>query len=242
MKLLAMDTTTLVMGVAVLDLDEWRLLGEITTNMHKNHSVRLMPTIDGLLRDLDLAMDDIGMIAVTSGPGSYTGIRIGVTTAKTISWARQIPLYSESSLTVLAMNGLWFDGVVVPMIDARRRRVYTGVFERQEDGMGELIPQQVMPVDDLLERLGKLGRSALFLGDDVARFAEEIRAKLGDLARFGSPAEHVPRAGQLALLCARKWQNGEKPEGSDFSPNYLQLTEAEINWQKRHGNGEGAHG
>ncbi|WP_124726482.1 tRNA (adenosine(37)-N6)-threonylcarbamoyltransferase complex dimerization subunit type 1 TsaB [Staphylospora marina] len=233
MKLLAMDTTTLVMGVAVLDLEDHRLLGEITTNLHKNHSVRLMPTVDGLLRELGLSMDDIGVLAVTSGPGSYTGIRIGVTTAKTISWARNLPLYSESSLTVLAMNAGRFPGAVVPLFDARRRRVYTGVYRTEGQRVTEVMARQVMPVDVLLEKLDALEEPVLFLGDDAGRFEEDIRARLGERALFGNPADNVPRAGQLACLCAERHRRGERPETMDFSPDYLQLTEAELNWLKR---------
>ncbi|MBA4495573.1 tRNA (adenosine(37)-N6)-threonylcarbamoyltransferase complex dimerization subunit type 1 TsaB [Paenactinomyces guangxiensis] len=242
MKMLTMDTSTLVMGIAVLDLEEKRVLGEVTTNLHKNHSVRLMPTVDQLLRDLDLAMSEIGVLAVTAGPGSYTGIRIGVTTAKTISWACGIPLYSESSLTVLAMNGYHFDGVVVPLFDARRRRVYSGVFQRDGEKMSEVVPQQVVEIESWLKQIGELRRPVLFLGDDVARFQDVIAGSLGDAAHFGSPAENIPRASQLGILAWHKWINDEPPEHADFAPNYLQMTEAEANWLKKQGNGETSNG
>ncbi|SEN39730.1 tRNA (adenosine(37)-N6)-threonylcarbamoyltransferase complex dimerization subunit type 1 TsaB [Lihuaxuella thermophila] len=241
MKMLAMDTSTLVMGIAVLHLEEKRVLGELTTNLHKNHSVRLMPALDQLLGDLELNMSDIQALAVSAGPGSYTGIRIGVTTAKTMSWALGLPLYSESSLTVLAMNGLRFDGVVVPLFDARRRRVYSGVYRREGERMVEQIPQQVVEVDLWLEQIAELNQPALFLGDDVVRFEEVIRRRLGEKARFGTAAENIPRASQLGMLCRHKWANHEPPEHADFSPNYLQMTEAEANWIKKQGNGETSH-
>lgn len=233
MKLLSMDTSTLVMGAAVFDLETRKVLGEITTNLHKNHSVRLMPTIDRLLRDLDLKVDEITHLAVTSGPGSYTGIRIGVTTAKTIAWARQIPLYSESSLTVLAMNGLRFDGLVVPMFDARRHRVYTGAFQPGQGRIQEKFPQQVIAVDRWLEQIASTNQPVLFLGDDVIRFQEEIQAAIGEQAFFGTPAENIPRPASLAWLACQKWNRHEPPEHKDFAPNYLQLTEAEANWLKK---------
>lgn len=111
MKILAIDTSTLVLGVAVLE--EGSLLGEVTTNLRKNHSVRLMPTIARLLEELELKVEDLDGVAVAAGPGSYTGIRIGFTTAKTIAWSRQIPLVPVSSLAALAMNGYRFPGKVV---------------------------------------------------------------------------------------------------------------------------------
>ncbi|MGA8943265.1 MAG: tRNA (adenosine(37)-N6)-threonylcarbamoyltransferase complex dimerization subunit type 1 TsaB [Thermoactinomyces sp.] len=233
MKLLSMDTSTLVMGVAVFDLETRKVLGEITTNLHINHSVRLMPTIDRLLRDLDLKVDEITHLAVSAGPGSYTGVRIGVTTAKTIAWARHIPLYSESSLAVLAMNGVRFDGLVVPMFDARRHRVYTGAFCFEQERIQETFPQQVIAVDLWLEQLANTNQPVLFLGDDVSRFQEEIQAALGKNAFFGTPAENIPRPAALAWLACQKWSRQEPPEHKDFAPNYLQLTEAESNWLKK---------
>lgn len=242
MKLLAMDTSTMVMGVAVLDMEKNQVLGEVITNLRKNHSVRLMPTVANLLNDLELTLDDIGGLAVTSGPGSYTGIRIAVTTAKTISWARKLPLYSDTSLKVLAMNGFYFDGVIVPMFDARRRRVYSGCFAQTNGKLVEVLKQQVVPLDDWLKQLSELNRPVLFLGDDVKTFKEDIQKAFGTRAFFGTAFENIPRASQLALLAVDKWKNHEPSEPIDFAPNYLQLTEAEVNWLKKHGNGDYMHG
>jgi tRNA threonylcarbamoyladenosine biosynthesis protein TsaB len=241
MKLLAMDTSTLVMGVAVMDLENQKILGETVTNLHKNHSVRLMPTIEQLLNDLDLAVDDLTHLAVTRGPGSYTGIRIGVTTAKAMSWARQIPLYSASSLAVLALNGARFGGWVVPMFDARRRRVYTGAFRMDNHEIREKLPQQVITLNAWLQQLKESGEPVLFLGDDVVRFEEEIRSTLGKQACFGTPQENIPRPASLAWLAYQKWSRQEQPEPPDFSPEYLQMTEAEANWLKKQRK-EGANG
>jgi tRNA threonylcarbamoyladenosine biosynthesis protein TsaB len=242
MKLLAMDTSTAVMGIAVMDLEHAQILCETTLHLQRNHSVRFMPMMEHLLHELELTMADIHVLAVTAGPGSYTGVRIGVTTAKTISWARQLPLYSESSLTVLAMNGLRFVGVVVPLFDARRRRVYAGVYERQEKQMVELYPQQVMEIDRWLEQLKKYEQPVLFLGNDVVHFRKEIEQHLGKQAQFGTVAEHVPRSSQLAMLAWRKWADHEPPEHMDFAPHYLQLAEAEAHWLQQQGNGEKRNG
>ncbi|PRZ11961.1 tRNA threonylcarbamoyladenosine biosynthesis protein TsaB [Laceyella sediminis] len=238
MKLLAMDTSTLVLGVAVYDAESDRVLGEVMTNLHKNHSVRLMPAVDRLLADLELSIEEVGALAVTAGPGSYTGIRIGVTTAKTMAWVRQLPLYSESSLTVLAMNGLNYPGLVVPMFDARRQRAYTGVYRGQRGVPTEVLPQQVMEVSALLEWLREREEPVLFLGDDVTKFRESIQEALGDRAVWGNAADHIPRAAQLAWLCGQKWKAHQPPEHADFTPNYLQITEAEANWLKKRGKAE----
>jgi tRNA threonylcarbamoyladenosine biosynthesis protein TsaB len=238
MKMLAMDTSTAVMGIAVMDLEHQQILSEITTHLHKNHSVRFMPAMAHLLHELELTMADIHVLAVTAGPGSYTGIRIGVTTAKTIAWAQQLPLYSESSLTVLAMNGLHFAGVVVPLFDARRRRVYSGVYAHDGEQMIEVCPQQVVEIERWLEQMSRYSQPVLFLGNDVVYFRKEIEQRLGKRAQFGTVAENVPRPSQLAMLAWRKWVQHEPPEHTDFAPHYLQLAEAEANWLKQQANGE----
>jgi tRNA threonylcarbamoyladenosine biosynthesis protein TsaB len=240
MKILAMDTSTLVMGVAIVE--ENRVLGEVTTNLHKNHSVRLMPTVVRLLEDLELSLSDLGAIAVTSGPGSYTGIRIGVTTAKTMAWAAELPIYSESSLTVLAMNGIQFPGLIVPMFDARRKRVYSGVYRSKGNQVEEIVPQQVIELTQLLERIKERDEPVLFLGDDVAKFQEVIRTSLADRAQFGLPMDNIPRPSVLGFLAYQKWARGEEPERQDFALNYLQMTEAEAKWLNKQRNGEMVHG
>ncbi|MBD1372289.1 tRNA (adenosine(37)-N6)-threonylcarbamoyltransferase complex dimerization subunit type 1 TsaB [Hazenella sp. IB182357] len=238
MKLLAMDTSTLVMSVAVLDVKEQKVLGEVTTNLHKNHSIRLMPTIDQLLQDLDLTIQDIALLAVTSGPGSYTGLRIGITTAKTMAWARNIPLYSVSSLSVLARNAVHFKGVIVPIFDARRERAYTGAYRFHNRELKAVLPEQVVGVDAWLSQLKELDEPILFLGDDVVRFRSKIEQTLGDQAIGGSPYENIPRASVLGESAYRRWLNHQPAERINFAPNYLQVTEAEANWLKKQKNGE----
>lgn len=238
MKMLSIDTSTLVMGVSVFCMKEGKVLGEVVTNLLKNHSVRLMPTIERCLSDLELQPADLEAIAVTSGPGSYTGIRIGVTTAKTFSWVRGIPLYSESSLTVLAMNGFRFQGLVVPLFDARRERVYSGLYQRLGDRMIEVLPQQVVNIYSWLEQIKGYQTPVLFLGEDTSRFQSQICEYLGDKAVFGTAMENLPRPSQLSILAWNQWKEGQSSESIHFTPDYLQMTEAEANWLRRERNGE----
>lgn len=235
MKILAMDTSTLVMGVAVLE--EHQVIGELITNSHKKHSVRLMPAIDQLLNELELSIDDVDLLAVTKGPGSYTGIRIGVTTAKTMAWAKQIPFYGISTLEVLAENGFYFDGWIVPLLDARRNRVYTGVYQRKDESLVPVLSPRVIDITSLIRFLDKQQESILFLGDDCRKFTKPIKGALSHRARFGTPAENIPRPSQLGYLAWKKWKENVAPETDQFAPDYLQLTEAEVNWLNQQKNG-----
>ncbi len=112
MKILAMDTSNQVLSVALLD--DKQLIGEITTNIAKNHSVRLMPAVEKLMKDVNVKPSELDRIIVAKGPGSYTGVRIGLATAKTMAWALDIPVIGVSSLEALAYQGILFDGIICP--------------------------------------------------------------------------------------------------------------------------------
>lgn len=234
MKILALDTSTLVLGVAVLD--EGQLLGQVTTNLHKNHSIRLMPTVSRLLKELELQPADLEMIAVAAGPGSYTGVRIGFTTAKTMAWSLDIPFVPLSSLEALAMNGNRYAGGIIPLFDARRDRVYTGWYQGEGDGVVSVVSERVIPIADWLDRLKGKG-PFLFLGDDVRIYRARIEEKLGDEARFGTSAENAVQAAHLGWLAAKRWKRGESEGAMDATPNYLQRTEAEQKWIHARQNG-----
>lgn len=226
MKVLAIDTSNQVMGVAVTNGGV--VLGEIITNMKKNHSVRLMPAIETLLREVHLKPGDLDRIAVASGPGSYTGVRIGVTAAKTLSWALGIPLVGVSSLEVLAQNGRRFHGLVSPVFDARRGQVYTGLYGSPSRGFENVSADRIALLTDWLDVLQQYREKILFLGQDLKKHRETIKAKLGDQAHFAEAGEQNPRAGALALLGGRY-----TPVQSvhTFVPEYLQLAEAEAKWR-----------
>lgn len=234
MKILAIDTSTLVMGVAVLE--EKKVLGELITNSKKKHSIRLMPAIAHLLTELELTFEQIDLIAVTSGPGSYTGIRIGVATAKTLAWTNNLPLYGVSTLTVLATNGHYFKGCVVPLLDARRERVYAGVYQGGQPSLSVVVKPQVLVVNDLLDRLAEQDQSVLFLGDDVFKFKDQITQKLQEKAVFGAVTQNIPKPSQLGFLAWQKWLNNELSAQANFTPDYLQLTQAEVDWLSKQKN------
>src|SRR5690606_17037777 len=130
---LGIDTANTPLSVAIVK--DGTILAEVNSSMAVNHSLRAMPVIEELFETVKLQPKDIDAIAVSEGPGSYTGVRIGVTIAKTLAWTLKKPLFGVSSLKVLAANALYCDGVICPIVDARRNNVYAGVYEFAGGGL-----------------------------------------------------------------------------------------------------------
>ncbi|GGP16720.1 tRNA (adenosine(37)-N6)-threonylcarbamoyltransferase complex dimerization subunit type 1 TsaB [Oceanobacillus neutriphilus] len=227
MKILAMDTSNQVLSVALLD--DKQLIGEITTNIAKNHSVRLMPAVEKLMKDVNVKPSELDRIIVAQGPGSYTGVRIGLATAKTMAWALDIPVIGVSSLEALAYQGILFDGIICPFFDARRGLVYTGAFQWKNEKLEIVMEEENILMTEWLVKLQKTGERVLFLSQDTEAFKELITEYLQDKAVFADKSFQLPRAAHLALL-------GEDREAGSVHtlvPNYLRLAEAEANWQKK---------
>ncbi|RDE34986.1 tRNA (adenosine(37)-N6)-threonylcarbamoyltransferase complex dimerization subunit type 1 TsaB [Parageobacillus thermoglucosidasius] len=224
MKILAIDTSNMAMGVALVEEDIVK--GEIVTNIKKDHSARLMPAIQSLLKDCGVSPHELGLIVVARGPGSYTGVRIGTTIAKTLAWALKIPIAGVSSLEVLAANGRYFSGVISPFFDARRGQIYTGLY-RFNGGQLECIENdQIVLADKWARKLQERQEKVLFIGSDIALYKETFQQQLGDFARFAPPSLLLPRPGELALI----GKNKEKEDVHTFVPNYVRLAEAEAKW------------
>ena len=217
MKVLAFDTSSKALSVAILDGEN--LLADVTVNIKKNHSINLMPAIDFLMKAVDLKPTDLDRISVAQGPGSYTGLRVAVATAKTLAYTFNIELVGVSSLYALAAVAD-FDGLVVPVIDARRNNVYAGFYK---DGQS-LKDDQHMNFADVLEAV-KDEESVMFVGE-VANFNNQI-------------AESLPQAKVLSVLpsayaIGKRGQELQPVDVDSFVPSYLKRVEAEENWLKTH--------
>lgn len=229
MKLLAMSTSTWSLAVAVME--EGKLIGELNTNITKNHSLRLMPAIQSLLEQVDIKPKELEKIAIAHGPGSYTGVRIGMTTAKSLAWSLNIPIAGISSLQVRAQNGYGFKGEIIPMIDARRGQVYTGVYETDEHNQLATNKEEdrLQLVTELLEQLKKSDQALLFLGEGVTQHQQEILNTLGNQAVIAADIDHIPRGARVAYVAWKMWAE-QVQETHPIAPEYLQLAEAEKNW------------
>ena len=228
MKVLAIDTSNEILGLSLVNQD--KVIGEYSTNVNKNHSIRLMPAIEHLLSDCQTTPDELTKIVVAEGPGSYTGVRIGVTVAKLMAWSLSIPLIGVSSLASLAANAHHFSGLICPLFDARRGLVYTGLYRYgANDTLQQVKTDTNTLMVDWLEELVELHEPILFIGNDVSIHREIIAEKLGEYGLFATTAQNNPRASELAMLGN---QYAERDVHS-FTPNYIRLVEAEAKWLEK---------
>ncbi|MBU5466941.1 tRNA (adenosine(37)-N6)-threonylcarbamoyltransferase complex dimerization subunit type 1 TsaB [Virgibacillus sp. MSJ-26] len=226
---LTIDTSNHVLGVALMKGN--KVIGEFVTNLAKNHSVRLMPAVDQLMKEVDASPEQLDKIIVAKGPGSYTGVRIGLTTAKTLAWALDIPVVGVSSLKALAYQGRFYNSVICPFFDARRGLVYTGLYEWQTNEMVAVHKEQNILMYDWLTELSKREQEVLFLSPDIEGFSDAIQEKLGDLAIIPEDMFHIAKPSDLALAGSHQ----ESESTHHLTPNYLRLAEAEANWIKTQG-------
>ena len=216
MKVLAFDTSSKALSLAILE--DKQVLAETTINIKKNHSITLMPAIDFLMASLDWTPKDLDRIVVAEGPGSYTGLRIAVATAKTLAHTLNIELVGMSSL--LALVPYQQEGLFVPLMDARRNNVYAGFYENAKPVM----PEAHLSFAEVLEKVTD-AEQVTFVGE-VGPFVEQIQEQLPQ----ASYQETLPNAANLAL-----WAWDKKADSlHDFVPNYLKRVEAEENWLKNH--------
>lgn len=216
MKTLAMDSSSQALSVAVLDGD--KLLAETNIYLKKNHSITLMPTIDFLMQSVDLKPQDLERIAVAQGPGSYTGLRMAVATAKTLAYSLQIDLVGVSSLYALLPKTA--TGLVVAVMDARRNHVYAGFYEN-----GRAVESEKhMDFEEVLARVAA-EKEVTFVGE-VAAFKDQIEAVL--------PHAQIEATSPSAEAIGRLAQQLPAVPVDAFVPNYLKRVEAEENWLKHH--------
>ena len=169
---LGIDTSHTPLAVAVVKDDQ--VLAEYKSSLKITHSIGTMPAIEELLKKADIKPNEIDAIAIANGPGSYTGVRIGVTIGKTLAWTLKIPIVSVSSLQVLAGNVPFFSGVVCSIMDARRGNVFAGIYTNEE-----VVKEAHMSLTELLQTLDEMGQPVLFVGMDVSIHWEQIKEVLG---------------------------------------------------------------
>ena len=246
MKILGIDSSGLVASVAVAE--DGVLLGEYTTNYKKTHSQTLLPMLDELKKMIELDLNTLDAIAISSGPGSFTGLRIGSATAKGLGLALKKPLVEVPTLEGLAYNLCTSKALVCPIMDARRNQVYTGVYEFSEKPFdaseGELtydlkvvLSQRAVDVRDLLQELERLDRQVIFLGDGVAVYCDLIRRECSVPFAFAPAHLNAQRAGSVAALAMQYYAQGKTVSAAAHQPEYLRKSQAEREKEERAGRG-----
>ena len=227
---LGIDTSNSPLAIALAKEDA--ILIEETSNLKINHSLTAMPAVEELMAKAKVSPAQLTHIAVAEGPGSYTGVRIGLTIAKTLAWSLKIPLHMVSSLKVLAANGQSFNGLICPLMDARRGTAFMGAYDGES--LESLIPDQHSDVREFLLQLKETGRPVLFVGTDIELHKEAIVEILGSQAVFAALQNRLPRASNLIMLAK---QSAEQ-DVHHAVPEYRRITEAEANYNKAQGGGE----
>ncbi|MEE1229073.1 MAG: tRNA (adenosine(37)-N6)-threonylcarbamoyltransferase complex dimerization subunit type 1 TsaB [Lachnospiraceae bacterium] len=234
MKILAIDSSGMVASAAILQDDV--LVGEYSINHKKTHSQTLLPMIDEVVKMTETDLHEIDAIAVAAGPGSFTGLRIGSATAKGLGLALDKPLISVPTLEGLAYNAAAFSGLICPMMDARRKQVYTGVYRFEGDQFETVIPQKACPIEEIIEDLNGLGEQVLLLGDGVPVARDMVEEKL-TVSHLYAPA-HMSRqrAGAVAVRAAQLFRQGKTENADDHKPIYLRKSQAERELEKQGSN------
>jgi len=229
MRILGIETATNVCGVCILENSQ--LIAEYTTNITKTHSQRLMSMIKHVLANVELIPKDIGAIAVSIGPGSFTGLRIGISAAKGMAMALDIKIVGVSTLDGIAYNLMdIYPGQICVITDARRKQVYTAIYEMPN--MKKLTKDIVLPIEELVKKIKK---KTIFIGNATVLYYNTLKKELGDLAVVCPPHLGIPRASSIAFLGENMLKKGKGASYFDLKPNYVRLSDAEIKWKEKHG-------
>ncbi len=225
MKILAVDTSSAVASAAVLE--DNKLVAEYILNNKKTHSQRIMPMIEELMNDSEITVNDIDYFAAAYGPGSFTGLRIGVATAKALAHAVKKPMVQVSTLEGIAYNALYSDMLLCPIMDARRSQVYNAVYKSENGALSEVIAPRAVSLEQCVSELSEQDGKVLFMGDGVAVHRDSIVGMMGDKARFAEAPFLNQRAGSIAQIAYYKALRGETVSYLEFAPFYLRKSQAE---------------
>ncbi len=229
MKILAIESSSLVASAAIVDDDV--LVAEYTVNHKVTHSQTLLPMIDEILKMTQTDKHSLDAIAVSGGPGSYTGLRIGSATAKGLGMALDIPLIHVPTIDAMAYNAYGYAGLICPIMDARRSQVYTGIYEFSDGSFNTLLENSAITFDELMHKIdevNKSGKKVMFIGDGIPVFRDSIDEYFKGRGYELAPASiNRQRAASVAVLGELYYREGKTEPASEHLPDYLRLSQAE---------------
>jgi len=224
--ILAIDSTAVTASVALCDGE--KVLGQVELNLGNKHSTTVLPAVEFLLSEAGKSVSDVEMFALTAGPGSFTGVRIGAATVKGLAFGRKVPVVGVSSLETMAEGMNSFDGVICPLINARRDRYFTAFFESNRGVVTRLSEDDTLSGDEICERLTSADH-AYILGDGAEIF---LRSHGGIAFSIAPDALMYPSAAVIAKLAMRRYESATDKEKDSFTadslrPIYLRQPQAE---------------
>ena len=224
MRILALETSAKSVSVAVTE--NGTLLAQAYQDRGLTHSVTLMPLLDGMLKTAGLTLDDMDIIAVAQGPGSFTGIRIGVSAAKGLAWAKALPCCGVSTLEAMAYGVTDFEGIVVGAMDARRQQVYNALFRTENGRVTRLCADRAVAMELVAKELAAIPEPKLIVGDGAVLLYDFLQ-KAGIGCRLSSPLHRQQSAAGVALAAEHLAAQGLTCSAQELQPVYLRLSQAE---------------
>ena len=224
--MLVFGIDTCCMAATAALVDERIMVAQTVINQNKTHSQIMMPQIENMFRAAEVEPKSVDAFAAAVGPGSFTGVRIGVATAKALAQAAKKPCIAVSTLEALAYSSKFFDGILAPVLDARRDQVYNALFMGGKS-LDRICDDRALALDDLLDQLKKADKPVLFMGDATLVFEDKIRESLGEKAFFAPRVTNLNLAGAVAEIGLEKLKNGECVSYGELVPQYVRLSQAE---------------
>ncbi len=231
MNILALEASSGVASAALICDDV--LVGEIIINHKKTHSQTLMPIVNQLLNSTEFLIDDVDAFAITVGPGSFTGLRIGLATAKGLAHACKKPLIGVSTLESMAYNLPHCSDLIVPILDARRDQVYAAIYYWENNCLKMHTQPCALSVDELIDIIKREGRKAIFIGDATIRFGDKLKNDLDNLCEFSFANSNMQRASSVGVLAKKKIEEGYVSSYEDILPVYLRKSQAEREYDEK---------
>lgn len=224
MRILGIESSSLVASVAIVE--DGITMAEYTANFKKTHSQTLLPMIDEMVNLLGIDLSTLDAIAVSGGPGSFTGLRIGSATAKGLGLALDKPLIHVPTLDAMAYGIYGSSDIICPIMDARRNQVYTGLYRFERD-FTVVMEQDALDMGDLAGNLNSMGERVIFLGDGVPVYQNLIKEKLTVPFDFAPAHLNRQRAASVAALGAVYFAEGKTESAMEHKPDYLRKSQAE---------------
>lgn len=230
MKVLGIDTSSLAASVAVIE--DNKLICEYTVNTKKTHSQKLMLMIENMFKVSDLDINEMDMIAVCEGPGSFTGLRIGMSTAKAISHVNNLPIVGVNSLELLAGNMNLSEKKICSILDAQKTQVYMGQYKYENGQLVELKNIDVVEIDDLIEELKSSNEEWIIVGEAVYKYEDKLR-QVSNIS-IPAPSHNVSKASSLCVVARNKYKNNINVNDCyTINPVYIRKSQAEVQYDEK---------